>query len=190
MTRREAYNLMRRGSVAGVELSASTAQEIAVLIYDAMRTAGEPLPDRIESYAAQGVVPPSLADLQVMARGRGCHVLTHEEWTDLQQRIESVSEGAQRDSLDLHKRLATLEKRLVPPNPDGSWALLTTPEATTAIERLETEMAELRNRMGADSDVRRDLRNMQGEINATRRGLAQLQQQFQNIRDKFKALLS
>jgi chromosome segregation ATPase len=119
-----------------------------------------------------------------------------------------VSNGAQRDSADLHKRLQAIERRLVPPNPDGSWALLTTPEATTAIERLETELAEIRKHYGdeAYSDRQMSNRILAAEEKAAQadarsrtivtkvseldRGLKQLQAQWANLRQRFKALLS
>jgi chromosome segregation ATPase len=144
-----------------------------------------------------------------LARLEAAHFDDDGEWVSEPWRrdINRVSEGAQRDSADLHKRLQVIERRLVPPNPDGSWALLTTPEATTAIERLETELAEIRKHYGDEAYNGRHMSNrilaaeekaaqaddrsrtIVAKVSELDRGLKQLQAQWTNLRNRIKALL-
>ena len=205
MTRREAYNWLRRGSTEGVYFSPEVAGQLAAVLYEAMRSLGDHLPDQPDTIGPLTNLPTVEARL---ARLEAAH-FDDGEWVSEPWRraVENVSEGAQRDAADLHRRVAVIEKRLIPPNPDGSWALLTTPEATTAIERLETELAELRSRVGND-DLRREVyaqvmgaekmadaaheraRVIEIELRGMRKSITQLQAQWNNIRNRLKALLS
>jgi len=198
MTRREAYNLLRGGFPEGVYFSPTAAKEMAAVLYDAMRLLGDHLPDQ----------PASSEELARMARSRDVVAVSAERIDELETQIQSVSDGAQRDSASLHKRVEALEKRLLPPSAENSWAMLTTPELTAAVERLETELADIRKAdSGRQYDRRRMLESIQGaekmaevaqeraraiemELRGVRKSIAQLQAQWNNLRARLKALLS
>jgi hypothetical protein len=152
---------------------------------------------------------------------------------EMRTTIDRVSEGAQRDSADLHKRLeriepyfkdedgsyipitwslaaspsridalgrrlAAIEKRLTPPNPEDSWALLLPNEATAAIEQLQKEFAEMRGLPDVVHEwseaFNRRLKGVDielGSLNARlTRGLRHLNEQWSNLRRRLSALLS
>lgn len=212
----ELYDHLRALSAMGGFIDRADAQEFAATVHDAMRTMG--LTPELDAQAAMASRPgqpratwPEVSEVLIRLRRIESAFRGEDgEWASepWKAMCERVSEGAQRDAADLHRRLALVEKRLVPPNPDGSWALLTTPEATTAIERLETEFAEFRKHEGTHADDHRLLwqtvhkaERGADEANARTKTLAEkvrgyehqvklLQQQFQNLRNKLKALLS
>lgn len=123
----------------------------------------------------------------------------------LAQRIQNVSEGAQRDSADLHKRVEVIEKRFADAArlvATGRDALLLPEEVTAAVDRIDRELAELRTNRG-DHDTRRLAAVEQRVASAESRSqtalstaqtLAKsfkgLEGQFQNLRGRLKALLS
>lgn len=199
MTLREAYAWLRSLSDAAhggdLNIRGADVQKLLDVLAEALRTTGHERPWTVEE---------RLTRLERSFFDDGEWV--SEPW---RRAVENVSEGAQRDSADLHRRVSALETRLTMPDPDGmSWALLTTPEATAAIGRLETELAEFRKREAdRDYDRRAMLASIQVaekvaesaqqrakgvevELRGVRKSITQLQAQWQNIRNRIKALLS
>lgn len=202
-TLREWYGYLSAMSAAAkgghFTLGAADQQELLAVLSDAVRTTGGDAP-----------TPAMTVEQRLMRLERSFFDEDEGAWVSEPWRrdILSVSEGAQRDSVDLHKRLAVVEKRFLPPVADQSWALLTTPEMTTAIERLETEVADIRNALALGQQERRAsidgirgaekmaevaqerARAIEIELRGMRKSITQLQQQWQNIRNRLKALLS
>jgi cell division septum initiation protein DivIVA len=127
---------------------------------------------------------------------------------EVREIAERVSEGAQRDSADLHKRLAVIEKRLMPPAPEDSWALMLPNEVTAAIEQIQKEFAKFRADYGHDAANHRSLRveiltlrdqvvsvdgrsrTIVSKVGELDRGFKHLQRQWDKLRARLRALLS